>query len=83
MFERIKEWYANRKAESNKRKAEYREEQLTEKVNELYQVCEIMGEIWLTYDGHPVCPMALFKDETINVLLYVRSLYMVLNKNKL
>ena len=70
-METIKEWWIRK---MNQRKAREKE-CLFEKANEVYQLKEYMGKIWLTYKGALVCPQEMFKENIIEVLNQIRAMY--------
>ena len=41
----------------------------------LYQLREYNGEIWLTYDGHLICPGSMLKEEPVKAVTDIRKLY--------
>ena len=43
--------------------------------NYLFQVQEYSGNLWLTYNGNLVCPMAMFVKDPIEALEAMRKLY--------
>lgn len=46
----------------------------------LFQVKEKNGELWFTYNGFSICPMAMFKTDPIDTLKTIRELYVANNK---
>lgn len=46
---------------------------------DIYQIKEYDGEIWLTYNGALICPMALFSEKPIEVLSKIRESYVKRN----
>ena len=50
-------------------------EECVKEANAIYQVREYEGEIWLTFNGEIVCPMGMFKEETIAALEMIREMY--------
>ena len=75
MFDFIKNWLNRKK----KKRQEYKSLQLNDDANSLIQVKEHNQELWLTYNCHLVCPMDMFKGETIDVICKIRSLYIKRN----
>ncbi len=71
IMETIKEWWIRK---MNQRKAREKE-CLFEKANEVYQLKEYMGKIWLTNNGALVCPQEMFKENIIEVLNQIRAMY--------
>ena len=45
----------------------------------IFQVEEYKGKLWLTFNGSLVCPMEMFKTETIEALTEIRKLYVERN----
>lgn len=75
MFDFFRKWYERRKQRDN----EYKSLQAKEDAENLIQVKEYNRELWLTYNGHLVCPMAMFKDSAIEVVCKIRTHYIVRN----
>lgn len=42
---------------------------------DLFQIKEKCGEIWITYGGFPVVPESLLKEPVLETLLKIRELY--------
>lgn len=59
MFERFLEW----REKHQKKTEEAKREQIRENANELYQVREYKGNLWLVYSGRLVCKMSYFGDK--------------------
>ena len=56
--------------------AEHGKELAEETARELYQITEHDGQIWLTYNGNRICPMAMFEEkDAVCVLLNLRNIY--------
>ena len=70
-METIKEWWIRKMKQRKEREDKY----LFAKANEIYQVKEYMGKIWLTYNGALVCPQEMFKGDIIEVLNQIRVMY--------
>jgi hypothetical protein len=70
-MEAIKEWWIRKM----KQRKEREEMSLFAKADEIYQVKEYMGKIWLTHDGALVCPQEMFKGDIIEVLNQIRAMY--------
>ena len=49
---------------------------------EFYQIKEKMGELWITYNGVPIIPESLLKNQALETLKELRELY-VKSKNVL
>ena len=49
---------------------------------DLYQIQEKMGELWITYNGVPIIPESLLKNPALETLKELRELY-VKSKNVL
>ena len=56
-----------------------RKSEAEEKANELYQVQEYQGEIWLVFDSRLVCPASMLKDSLVDSLKVMRALYVERN----
>ena len=54
-------------------------EKCENEAEDVYQVKEYEGKIWLIKDGALVCPMEMFKTETIETLSKIRQLYVERN----
>lgn len=60
----------------NKVKEHFSNKQIAkiEKILEnIIQIKEINGEIWLTYCDNPICPCSMFKDAPIEVIKAIRE----------
>ena len=77
MFKRIFNWYRRQKANDKQQRNDFELKQAKEKADELYQIREYNGNIWLTYDGHLVCPVTMFADSAfvVTTLRTLRELY--------
>jgi len=42
---------------------------------DLYQLQEYNGEVWMTYDGHLVCPTTMLVDEAVVAIEKMRDMY--------
>lgn len=82
IFKRIAEWYRNQKEEDIKKQNEIEKKSIIEKSDELFQIREFLGELWLTYNGNCVCPMSMFKSDTLYALKEMRNLYIEYNLYK-
>lgn len=51
-----------------------------DEAEEFYQIKEKMGELWITYDGVPIIPESLLKNQALETLKELRELY-VKSKN--
>ena len=47
---------------------------------EVFQVKEYGGELWVTYNGNLVCPCAMLKQEPVEAIKQMRELYVERNK---
>lgn len=47
---------------------------------EFYQIKEKLGELWITYNGIPIIPESMLKEEALSTLKKLRELY-VKSKN--
>lgn len=75
MFNFLKKWLNNQKQKQN----EFKELQVKEDAENLIQVKEYNRELWLTYNGHLVCPMVMFQETPIEVVCKIRTYYIVRN----
>lgn len=73
IIETIREW--------NRKRKEHRKERKIMKsmryAESCYQVREYNKEIWLIYQGQLVCPMDMFKLDSIAALHNIRELYVL------
>ena len=78
MFGKLLNWYRLQRKNDKQKRSEFALKQATEKSEELYQICEFNGDIWLTYDKHLVCPIAMFSDSTfaVAILKQMREYYL-------
>ena len=51
-----------------------------DEAEEFYQIKEKMGELWITYNGVPIIPESLLKNQALETLKELRELY-VKSKN--
>lgn len=58
-----------------KQRKEREEKCLFARANEIYQVKEYMGKIWLTHDGALVCPQEMLNGDITEVLNQIRVMY--------
>lgn len=77
MINAIKNWFKYQK----QKRDEYTSMQLKEDANNIIQVREYNRELWLTYNGHLICPMAMFKETEIDVVCEIRTLYIERNSS--
>lgn len=77
MFENIKNWFKHQK----QKRDEYTSMQLKDDAENIIQVREYGRELWLTYNGHLICPMAFFKESAIDVVCEIRTLYIERNSS--
>jgi hypothetical protein len=70
-METIKEWWIRKM----KQRRERQEKCLFARANEIYQVKEYMGKIWLTHDGALVCPQEMLTGDITEVLNQIRVMY--------
>lgn len=47
----------------------------TGEAEDLYQIREKAGELWITYNGAPVVPQSLLKSSALETLMKIRELY--------
>jgi hypothetical protein len=52
-----------------------REKELKERAEELFQLCEHEGEMWLTYDGYIVLPTRYINIDPILLVRQMRQAY--------
>jgi hypothetical protein len=52
-----------------------REKELEERAEELFQLCEHEGEMWLTYDGYLVLPTRYINIDPILLVRQMRQAY--------
>lgn len=52
-----------------------REKELKERAEELFQLCEHEGEMWLTYDGYLVLPTRYINLDPILLVRLMRQAY--------
>jgi hypothetical protein len=52
-----------------------RTKEATAAAQNLFQVKEHGGELWMTYDGWLVCPCSMMKDEPVDAVTRMRQLY--------
>lgn len=71
MMEAVKKWFSDYKAKNR----EYKKKMLAEKSNEMYQVKEFEGKLWLTFNGQYVCPCEMLNGEPIELLNNMRKLF--------
>ncbi len=71
----IKSWFRKQK----QKRAEYNSMLTRTRAEELIQVKEFSHGLWLTYNGHLVCPMTMFKEEPIKAICEIRSLFVARN----
>lgn len=70
-METIKNWYVRKM----KQRKEREEKCLFARADEIYQIKEYMGKIWLTHNGALVCPQEMLKGDIIEVLNQIRVMY--------
>ena len=58
-----------------KRKAAKNKEEVVKNSLDLYQIQEYKGELWITYDGHLVCPTSMLVDEAVVAIERMRAMY--------
>ena len=58
-----------------KQRKEREDKYLFAKANEIYQVKEYMGKIWLTHNGALVCPQEMLNGDITEVLNQIRAMY--------
>lgn len=75
MFDFFRKWFDRQKQREN----EYKSLQAKEDAENLIQVKEYNRELWLTYNGHLVCPMVMFQETPIEVICKIRTYYIVRN----
>lgn len=57
------------------RMQEKRVREVKERADELFQLCENNGELWLTYAGYLVIPASLLANDPILTLKQIRQYY--------
>ena len=68
----ISKWISEREEKLNVK----RHQRIVECANERIQVREYGGEIWFVYNNTPICPMTMFREESIvECLKNIRCLY--------
>lgn len=55
---------------------------LAEQAERIYQIREMNGQLWLTYDGCPVIPSTMLKTDIVATLNVIRNLYVERNTPK-
>ena len=70
-MEAIKRWCVRKMKQRKERKEKY----LFARANEVYQVKEYMGKIWLTHNDALVCPQEMLKGDIMEVLNQIRVMY--------
>lgn len=58
-----------------KRMQERKVKEVKERADELFQLCENDGELWLTYGGYLVIPASLLANDPITTLRQIRQYY--------
>jgi len=53
---------------------------LTAEAKEKYQIRELGGQVWLTYNGNAILPQTMLKDDAVIALSIIRDLYVGRNK---
>ena len=78
MLRKLLNWYRLQRSNDKQKRSDFVLKQAIEKSEELYQICEFNGDIWLTYDGHLVCPITMFADSTfaVTILKQMREYYL-------
>lgn len=70
-----------KKATENKKALQAK--RLQEEANELYQIKEHNGELWITYDGRLFAPQSLFTEDVIAIIGNLRECYIKEKTTKL
>lgn len=65
--EYVKKW-KNRRAMKKRLQREW-------KAEELFQLKEYNGKIWLTFNGNRVCPCDMLKEQPVEAVRQMRELY--------
>ena len=60
-----------------------REKELKERAEELFQLCEHEGEMWMTYNGYLVLPTRYINGDPIQVLRQIRAAYIERKEDEL
>ena len=55
---------------------------LVRQSNELFQIEEYAGELWLKYDGYLIMPCAMLNETPIDALRKIRACYIARKSNK-
>lgn len=50
--------------------------------NELFQIEEYAGELWIKYDGYLIMPCTMLNDTPIDALRKIRTCYIARKSNK-
>ena len=75
ILERWREWRENHKCN----KLEKAKEQAEQEAEDLFQIAEYDGDVWLTFDDNLVCPCYMLKSDVIASLNIMRELYIKRN----
>ena len=54
---------------------ENKHEAIKERANEIFQLCEYDGEMWLTFNGNLILPTSCLKDDPLATLAHIRELF--------
>lgn len=60
-----------------------REKELKERADELYQMKEHEGEMWITFDGELIMPTRFIDGDPIQVLRQIRAAYIERKEDEL
>ena len=72
----ILNWYKKYKRKNRIESIRYKNEQLKRKAEDLFNVCEYKGYLWLTYERKLVCPISMFDTgDPVAIVLFIRNTY--------
>lgn len=83
MIELFVKWLEGWRDTKHKRANEKTKKKIVESSKSVFNVYEDRGELWLIYNDYLICPMSMFKDDTIVALKKIRDLYVDDMVNKL
>lgn len=58
-----------------KRCEERHEKQVKEHAEDLYQIREYKGQVWLTFNGYLICPCTFLEIDYVHALEDIRGMY--------
>ena len=68
-------WFSNYWENSKTRRNANKEKYVKECAKRTFQITEHNGKFWFTYNGSRFCPCDMMKEEPIDALSQLRSLY--------